>query len=90
MRFCELACGGGTNGAALTSVRLFNWQVSLAILVVAIVLVIPLSYSLVLSNRSSAPGGESSSLFPYPISLLPPTPPFLVLPRSVLTLAQSR
>ncbi|KAH9886708.1 Abscisic acid G-protein coupled receptor-domain-containing protein [Cubamyces lactineus] len=38
-------------------VRLIHWRISLAILLVAIVLVIPLSYSIVLSNGSNPPGG---------------------------------
>ncbi|KAI0742936.1 Abscisic acid G-protein coupled receptor-domain-containing protein [Daedaleopsis nitida] len=41
-------------------VRLLNWQVSLGILVTAIVLVIPLSYSIVLSNGTSTLGVPSS------------------------------
>ncbi|KAI0758814.1 Abscisic acid G-protein coupled receptor-domain-containing protein [Fomes fomentarius] len=40
-------------------VRLLNWKVSLSILITAIVLVIPLSYSIVLSN-GTAPGVPSS------------------------------
>ncbi len=43
------------------SVRLFNWKVSLCILIIAIVLVIPLSYSIVLSYRSTPPGSEYPS-----------------------------
>ncbi|RPD63395.1 hypothetical protein L227DRAFT_497439 [Lentinus tigrinus ALCF2SS1-6] len=51
-------------------VRLLNWEVSLCILVIAIVLVIPLSYSLVLSYRSNAPGIPSSRQRTLSMSLL--------------------
>ncbi|OSC96409.1 hypothetical protein PYCCODRAFT_1421048 [Trametes coccinea BRFM310] len=42
-------------------VRLMHWRISLSVLLVSIVLVIPLSYSLVLSNSSSTPGVSPTS-----------------------------
>ncbi|TFK90899.1 hypothetical protein K466DRAFT_596556 [Polyporus arcularius HHB13444] len=51
-------------------VRLFNWKVSLCILIIAIVLVIPLSYSIVLSYRSTPPGIPSSRQRTVSMSLL--------------------
>ncbi|KAH9931624.1 Abscisic acid G-protein coupled receptor-domain-containing protein [Epithele typhae] len=41
-------------------VRLLHWNISLYFLIISIVLVIPVSYSLVLSNSSNAPGVPSS------------------------------
>ena len=73
-----------------TSVRLFNWQVSLAILVVAIVLVIPLSYSLVLSNRSSTPGGKFNFNSKSNPILNPPPAPKPPLPALNLSYSRSR
>ncbi|EJF60185.1 hypothetical protein DICSQDRAFT_155930 [Dichomitus squalens LYAD-421 SS1] len=51
-------------------VRLFNWEVSLCILIIAIVLVIPLSYSLVLSNRSNTPSVPSARQRVFSMSLM--------------------
>ena len=48
----------------LDSVRLLNWDVSLSILILSIVLVIPVSYSLVLSYRSNTPGSKHLVSFP--------------------------
>ncbi|KAM5533491.1 hypothetical protein V8D89_012828 [Ganoderma adspersum] len=70
-------------------VRLFNWQVSLTILVVAIVLVIPLSYSLVLSNRSSTPGVPVTPTRPRTSSVLNIRLVLYLIPNFLFLLALS-
>ncbi|PIL25812.1 transporter [Ganoderma sinense ZZ0214-1] len=70
-------------------VRLFNWQVSLTILVVAIVLVIPLSYSLVLSNRSSTAGVPVTPTRPRTSSILNIRLALYLIPNFLFLLALS-
>ncbi|KAI1787372.1 Abscisic acid G-protein coupled receptor-domain-containing protein [Ganoderma leucocontextum] len=70
-------------------VRLFNWQVSLSIVVVAIVVVIPLSYSLVLSNRSNTPGVPATPTRPRASSMLNIRLALYLVPNFLFLLALS-
>ncbi|KAL1943310.1 hypothetical protein VTO73DRAFT_4385 [Trametes versicolor] len=67
-----------------TRVRLIHWQISLSLLLVAIVLVIPLSYSIVLSN-GSAPLGVS----PTRQQILSPSLALYLVPNVLFLLALS-
>ncbi|KAI0830332.1 Abscisic acid G-protein coupled receptor-domain-containing protein [Trametes gibbosa] len=65
-------------------VRLAHWQISLSVLLAAIVLVIPLSYSLVLSNGSGPPG-----VSPTRQQILSPSLVLYLIPNVVFLLALS-
>ncbi|KAH9851286.1 Abscisic acid G-protein coupled receptor-domain-containing protein, partial [Lenzites betulinus] len=65
-------------------VRLAHWQASLSALIICIVLVIPLSYSLVLSNGSGSPG-----VSPIRQQILSPSLGLYLIPNIIFLLALS-
>ncbi|KAI0772351.1 Abscisic acid G-protein coupled receptor-domain-containing protein [Trametes elegans] len=65
-------------------VRLIHWKISLSVLLVSIVLVIPLSYSIVLSNSSNSPG-----VSPNPQQILSPSLALYLIPNVLFLLALS-
>ncbi|KAI0354206.1 hypothetical protein OH77DRAFT_517207 [Trametes cingulata] len=65
-------------------VRLAHWQISLSALLVSVVLVIPLSYSLVLSNGSGQPG-----VSPARQRILSPSLALYLIPNILFLLALS-